>query len=85
MAGAEILVIILSIFLAIFLIVGIILGVLLIRLTLQVKRITSSAKMAAENIESMAARISTMSSLSGIGKMVFKRAKKMKRKRREEQ
>lgn len=57
MTATEILVVILSIFLAIFLAVGIILGVLLIRVTQQIKRVSTSAEHSVERTMSNINRV----------------------------
>lgn len=51
MEWAQILVIILSIFLALFLLLGVVLLIMLIRLTRQIKTVTSSAERTANHIE----------------------------------
>ena len=54
MSASEVLVIILSIFLALFLLLAIILTVLLIRVTQQIKSVTTTAQTAVERISSVA-------------------------------
>ena len=75
MNAAEILVIILSIFLSIFLLIGIVLGILLVKVTMQIKKVTTSAERAAFNMEQMTAGIGKASSKLLIGKIFMKAAK----------
>lgn len=84
MNATEILVIILSIFLAIFLLVGIILTVLLIKVTLQIRRVTTKAETAANNIEAMTQNVSNVATGAAIGRFLLKSAKKVSRKGRGE-
>ena len=81
MDWAFILVIILSIFLALFLLLGIILVTLLIRVTLQIKEVTKSAQNTASAIENMVSGASRFTSPALIGKMLFKQAKKLKKRK----
>lgn len=76
MSAAEILVIILSVFLAIFLIVAIVLTILLIKVTLQIKRVTSSAEKTAHNVEAFTANVSKATSQAFLGRMLVKQVKK---------
>lgn len=71
MTAPEILVIILSIFLAIFLVIAIVLGALLIKVTLQIKRVTQTAAKAAKNAEAFTANMSKVTSQFYIGKYVM--------------
>lgn len=83
MNAMEILVIILSIFLAIFLLAGIILAVLLIRITRQIRRVTSSAEKTALNIENVSSAFAKYSSPVMVGKLFadqFKKHRKSKEK-----
>lgn len=81
MDWAQILVIILSIFLALFLLLGIILTVLLIRLTQQIKTVTSSAQRTATGIEGIVNNIAKFSSPSIAMKMIMGQAKKFKKRK----
>jgi len=76
--AAEILVIILSVFLALFLLLAIILTVLLIKVTKQIKKVTSTAQNATDSINSIAANISRYSSPMLVGKMIMQQFKKRK-------
>lgn len=62
MDWAQVLVIILAVVLAIFLLLGIVLAVLLIRVTRQIKSVTSSAQRTVDQIEHAAAGISRLTS-----------------------
>ena len=77
--AAEILVIILSVFLAIFLILSIVLTVLLIKVTRQIKTVTSNAQSAVDHINEAAKNVSKFSSPVIIGKMVADQFKKFKK------
>ncbi len=81
MNATEILVIILSSFLALFLIVGIILTVLLIRITVQIKKVTTSAEKTVNNIQSMTDNASKMASIGLIAKMATSQFKKIRTKK----
>jgi cell division protein FtsB len=83
MDWAQILVIILSVFLAIFLLLGIVLAVLLIRLTQQIRSVTTSAQNTVKGFESLAANVSKFSSPSLIAKLVFSQARKLKKRKGE--
>ncbi len=79
MNAFEILVIILSGFLALFLLIAIILGALMIRVTLQIKKVATTAERAANNMEAIAGNVSNIASKAFLGKLflkVVKRAKK---------
>lgn len=82
MNAAEILVIILSIFLAIFLLIGIVLGVLLIRVSLQIKKVTESAERTAQSIEKMATSAGQASSRLFLGGFAMKAVKKLVKRKR---
>lgn len=71
----EILVIILSVFLAIFLLMAIVLSILLIKVTLQIRRVTTKAEEAAGNMETFTKNISGVASKALIARMVMKGAK----------
>ena len=72
MNATEILVIILSIFLALFLLAGIILTLLLIRVTLQIRRVTTRAEFAAENIAAMTKNVSSVASKAVLGRLFLR-------------
>lgn len=78
MDWAFVLVIILSIFLTVFLILGIVLLVLLIKVSLQIKKVTTSAEKTAFTIENLVSGITRFSSPMLVGKMLMKQAKKIK-------
>jgi uncharacterized protein involved in cysteine biosynthesis len=80
MEWAQILVIILSVFLAIFLLLGIILAVLLIKVTHQIKKVTTSAQHTAESIEDAVKGFGNITSSVAIAKMVARQLKKFKKK-----
>ena len=82
MDWAFILVIILSIFLTVFLVLGIVLVVLLIRVTLQIKKVTSSAEKTATNIEKLVGGFSKVGSPMILGKMLYKQAQKFAKNKR---
>lgn len=77
--AAEILVIILSVFLAVFLILPIVLTILLIKVTRQIKQVTSSAQNAVENVNQFAMNMTKFSSPALIGKFVFDQIKKFQK------
>lgn len=77
--AAEILVIIISLFLAIFLLVSIVLVVMLIRVTKQIKAITSTTQSAVENLSSTAANISKVTSPVLLGKIILSQFKKFRK------
>lgn len=78
--AAGVLVIILAAFLALFLILATILTVMLIRVTKQIRAITTSAQKAAEGVERTIANISLAGSLAAISKAVAGVMKKPKKK-----
>ncbi len=80
MEWAQILVIILSVFLAIFLLLGIILTALLIKVTHQIKKVTTSAQHTAESIEEAVSGFGKMTSTLAIAKMIGSQLKKFKKK-----
>lgn len=80
MSALEILVIILSTFLAIFLLIGIILAVLLVRVTRQIKRVTSSAERTVSGLEGVVANVGKFSSPALLAKMVLKQVNKRRKK-----
>ncbi|MBB1555407.1 hypothetical protein HG445_000220 [Candidatus Saccharibacteria bacterium] len=79
MEWAQILVIILSVFLALFLLLSMILVVLLIRVTKQIKTVTSVAERTAVKFEKTASNIAAVTSPIAIAKLItsfFKNKKK---------
>jgi uncharacterized protein YoxC len=82
MDWAQILVIILSITLGIFLLTGIILLVMLIRVTLQIKRVTDSAQRTAESIERGVAQAKNAKTASFIVRKLITAVKAASAKRR---
>jgi uncharacterized protein involved in cysteine biosynthesis len=80
MDWAQILVILLSVILAIFLLLAIVLVIYIIKVTRQIKSVTSSAQRTAENIESTVDNFSKASSPMIIVKMMKKFMKESKRK-----
>lgn len=76
--ASEILVIILSVFLAIFLLLSIVLTILLIRVTRQIKTVTTTAQSAVESINRVALNASKISSPAIIGKFVYEQIKKFR-------
>jgi hypothetical protein len=82
MNAMEVLVIILSIFLALFLIVGIVLTLLLIKVTLQIRRVTTKAEKAASSFELITKRMSKATSGAAIGRIVLKGLKSLYKKSR---
>ncbi len=81
MDWAYVLVIILSIFLALFLLLGIVLVILLIRVTIQIKSVTESAQKTVSSIEGLVGNVSKFSSPGLVARMLFKQAKKFKKKK----
>lgn len=79
MEWAQVLVIILSVFLAIFLLLGIILVILLIKVTHQIKKVTTSAQHTAESIEDAVRGFSDLGSSVAIAKMIARQFKKFKK------
>lgn len=70
MEWAQVLVIILSVFLAIFLVLAVVLTALLIKVTKQIKSITTKAEKAAMRLESTATNVSMYTSPMMIAKAV---------------
>lgn len=81
MNAMEILVIILSVFLAIFLLVGIVLAILLVKVTLQIRRVTTKAEKAADSMESLAKNVSGFASKALISQFVMKGIKTVRKRR----
>ncbi len=80
MDWAHILVIILSVFLALFLLLAVILVVLLIKVTRQIKNITTTAERAALNIENVVANVTKVTSPALLAKLIISQVKKFKKK-----
>lgn len=80
MSAMEILVIILSIFLALFLLVGIVLIVLLVKVTKQIKRVTTSAERTVSGIESVIGNVSKVTSPTLLAGTIMKQIKKARKK-----
>ncbi len=80
MTAMEILVIILAAFLALFLLVGIVLAVLLVRITQQIKRVTTSAERTVGNIEGVVAGVSKVTTPAMLAKLVFSEVNKRRKK-----
>ena len=78
----EILVVILSVFLAVFLLIAIVLSVLLIKVTLQIRRVTTKAEQAAGSIEALAKNVSGAASKALVGRMIVKGIKTVSSKRK---
>ncbi|MBP9667742.1 hypothetical protein KBD87_02965 [Candidatus Saccharibacteria bacterium] len=76
MGAMEILVTILSIFLAVFLLAGIILAILLIRITRQIRRVTTTAEKTALSLQGFASNVTKFSSPMLIAKFVAEQVKK---------
>ena len=82
--AAEILVIILSIVLAVFLVLAIILTGYLSSLTRQIRRITKSAERTVDNIESVIADVSRVTTPMFVADMIGKIINKVKKDKKEE-
>ncbi len=79
MTATEVLVIILSTFLAVFLVVGIILGILLIRVTQQIRRVTTSAENAVDGVERSIASVNKVAIPTLLANYVTKQAFKRRK------
>lgn len=77
--AAEILVIILSIFLAIFLLAAIVLTILAIKVTRQIKKVTSTTQNAVDHLNSAAVNLTKFSSPVMIGKALFDQFQKRRK------
>lgn len=80
MTAMEILVIILSAFLAVFLLIGIILAVLLIKVTSQIKRVTTSAERTVNGLEGVVAGVGKVATPAMLAKMVLGQLNKRRKK-----
>lgn len=77
MDAMQVLVIILASFLALFLLLAIALVVMLIKVTRQIKSVTTTAQSAAEHINSLAAGVSKVASPALIAKLVLEQVNKV--------
>lgn len=77
MDAMQVLVIILASFLALFLLLATVLVVLLIKVTRQIKSVTTTAQSAAEHINSMAAGVSKVASPALIAKLILEQVNKV--------
>lgn len=77
MDAMQVLVIILASFLALFLLLAIALTVMLIKVTRQIKSVTTTAQSAAEHINSLAAGVSKVASPALIAKLVLEQVNKV--------
>lgn len=82
--AAEILLIILSVFLAIFLLLGIILFIYLIRLSVEIKRITESTRRTFSNIETVVTGFTKATSPVFVAEFISKYIKKFTEKVKKE-
>lgn len=80
MNAFEILVIILSVFLGIFLIIGIVIGILLIKVTLQIRRVASTAERTASSVEGFMNNLSSASTGAFWSSMLMRQVKKFRKK-----
>lgn len=80
MTAMEILVIILSAFLALFLLIGIVLAVLLIKITQQIKRVTTSAEKTMNGFESVVSSVGKVTTPAMLAKMVLGQVNKRRKK-----
>ena len=81
MNACEILVIVLSGALAVFLIISIVLVALLIKVTLQIRKVTDGAQKAVDNIESLTGGVSRAASKAVLGRIFLKGFKKVVKKK----
>lgn len=72
MNAFEILVIILSGMLAVFLLISIVIGVLLIKVTLQIRKVTDGAQKTVNNLESLTSGIAGAASKAVLGRILLK-------------
>lgn len=77
--AAEILVIILSVFLGLFLILSIVLTVLLIKVTRQIKSVTTSAQSAVDNVNQFVTNAAKFTSPALVGKFLMDQIKRAKK------
>lgn len=81
MNAFEILVIILSVALATFLLISIILVALLVKVTLQIRKVTDGAQKAVDNIESLTGGVTRAASKAMLGRIFLKGFKKVIKKK----
>lgn len=81
MDWAQVLVIILSAFLAVFLLLGIVLAILLIRLTQQIRAVTSSAERTARGMESFVGSLTKLSTPLMAMRVIGRQIKKFKKRK----
>ncbi len=79
MDAMQILVIILASFLALFLLLSVILVILLIKVTRQIKSVTTTAQSAVETINSVAVNVSKVASPAVVAKLIIQQLKKVKK------
>lgn len=77
--AAEILVIILSVFLGLFLFLAIVLTILLIKVTRQIKSVTTTAQSTVENLNQFAMNATKVTSPALLGKFVYEQFKKFRK------
>jgi cell division protein FtsB len=80
MTAMEILVIILSAFLALFLLIGIVLAVLLVRVTQQIRRVTTTAERTVNGLENVVASASKVTTPAMIAKVIMGQVSKRRKK-----
>ena len=80
MTALELLVIILSAFLALFLLIGIVLAILLVRVTQQIKRVTTSAERTVGSIESVVNGVGKVTTPAMLAKLVLGEVNKRRKK-----
>lgn len=78
---AEILVYILAAALALFLILALVLVMLLIKITRQIKDITTTAQKTVNSVEKMAANVSAVTTPAGFARMIQTQVKNLRRKK----
>ena len=76
---AQILVYILAVVLAIFLILAVVLTVVLIRITIQIKEITTSAQRTVSGVEKIVDNVGGVTSSVGIAKLITRAVKQAKK------
>jgi cell division protein FtsB len=79
MDAMQILVIILASFLAVFLLLAVILTILLIKVTRQIKSVTTTAQTAVEKFSAIATNVTKVTSPALIAKMVMDQVKKARK------
>lgn len=79
MDAMQILVIILASFLALFLVLAVVLVILLIKVTRQIKNVTTTAQSAAEKMNAFAGSVTKVTSPALIAKLVLDQLKKVRK------